>query len=100
MALVIAWAGAEPDRVGEVALFEDGEPRILGRGREPGEPASRRVTFVRQRPAVSEPRPPLSGRGLSREQVRVVAGEDRIVVENIGRCPMSSAGDTRCSGAR
>jgi DNA-binding NtrC family response regulator len=99
MALVIAWAAAEPDRVGEVALFEDSEPRILGRGREAGEPVGRRVTFVRQRPAVSDPRPPLSGRGLSREQIRVVARDGRIVVENIGRCPMSCAGEAvqRCA---
>ncbi len=100
MALVIAWTFAEPDRVGEVALFEpDGATWILGRGRDPAEPAGRRVTFVRQRPAVAEPRPPLAGPGLSREQIRVVAGSDQLEIENVGRCPMSSAGETvqRCT---
>src|SRR5262245_11630106 len=97
MALVIAWAAGEPDRAGEVALLPaDGAPWILGRGRDPREtvqPTSRRVEAVRQRPAILESRPPLSARGLSREQLRLVAGDDRIVVESIGRCPMSSGGE-------
>ena len=93
LALVIAWAGTEPERVGEVALFEEGATLVLGRGSPQGVPPDGRVAFVRQRPAVSEPRPPLSSRGLSREQLRVVSGGDRLLVENVGRCPMTVNGD-------
>jgi DNA-binding NtrC family response regulator len=117
LSLVIAWAGAEPERVGEAAIFApDGAPRILGRGspvamgpqaapnpgllRSPSSgPTGGRVAFVRQRPAVSEPTSPLSSRGLSREQLRVIAADDRLVVENVGRCPMTFNGDAvqRCT---
>jgi len=88
-ALLIAWADAEPARVGEVALFEDGAGAvILGRG----EPVSGRVVFYRQRPGVLERRPPLTSPGISREQLRIRREGDRLRVERVGRCAMEVHG--------
>lgn len=88
-ALLIAWAEAEPERVGDVALFEDGAgAMILGRG----EVAVGRVVFHRQRPGHLEHRPPLASPGISREQLRVRREGDRLRVERLGRCAMEVHG--------
>ncbi len=93
-ALMIAWAPAEPHRVGEVALFEaDGASLILGRGPSADRSSSERVVFHRQRPGVLEPTPPLASPGISREQLRVRREGRRLRVERIGRCPMIAAGE-------
>ena len=64
LALLIAWADAEPERVGEVALFEHGAgATILGRGA--GATEGGRVVFYRQRPGLLERRPPLASPGIS-----------------------------------
>ena len=91
LALMIAWAPAEPSRVGEVALFEpeDGA-RILGRGDLSG--AGERVWFQRQRPGVSERTGPLASPGLSREQLRVRAESGSLRVDRVGKCPVLLAG--------
>ncbi|HEX4417893.1 MAG TPA: sigma 54-interacting transcriptional regulator [Kofleriaceae bacterium] len=89
-ALVIAWSDAEPDRVGEVALFDrDGGAQILGRG----EGAGGRVRFCRQRPGVLEPAAPLASPGISREQLRVRLVGDRLHVERIGKCELVVRGE-------
>ncbi|KYF88554.1 hypothetical protein BE18_23400 [Sorangium cellulosum] len=85
-ALLIAWAPAEPERVGEVALFEPGAGAlILGRGEAAG---SGRVIFYRQRPGVLERTAPLASPGLSREQLRVRLDGGRLRVERLGKCAM------------
>lgn len=93
-ALMIAWAPAEPERVGEVALFEpDGGARILGRGEPAGGAGSERVVFVRQRPGAPERAAPLSSPGLSREQLRVRPENGALRVQRIGRCPVEVGGE-------
>jgi DNA-binding NtrC family response regulator len=95
-ALLIAWADAEPHRVGEVALFDpDGGALILGRGDGGGG----RVAFHRQRPGVLEPAGPLASPGISREQLRVRLAGGRLHVERIGRCAMELRGEPADRGA-
>ena len=92
-ALVIAWCAEEPDRVGEIAFFEvDGGASILGRGSGSVD-GSDRVVFHRQRPGRLERRPPLSGGGISREQLRIRREGKRLRVTRIGRCPMRTGGE-------
>ncbi|WP_437727709.1 sigma 54-interacting transcriptional regulator [Sorangium sp. So ce861] len=88
-ALMIAWSAAEPERVGEVALFDPDEgARILGRGEPPGGPSGGRVIFHRQRPGVLERTEPLASPGLSREQLRVRLEGSGLRIERVGKCPM------------
>ncbi|WP_437755845.1 sigma 54-interacting transcriptional regulator [Sorangium sp. So ce1389] len=88
-ALMIAWAAAEPERVGEVALFEPDEgARILGRGEPAGGAGGARVVFHRQRPGVLERTAPLGSPGLSREQLRVRLEGRGLRIERVGKCAM------------
>ena len=75
-ALVVAWSSDEPGRVGEIAFFPEGEDVVLGRGRHP---------FARQRPGSALDTGPLTSGRVSREQLRVRAGEAELSVENVGR---------------
>ncbi|WP_437514062.1 sigma 54-interacting transcriptional regulator [Sorangium sp. So ce1099] len=93
-ALMIAWSAAEPERVGEVALFDlDEGARILGRGEPPGGLSGGRVTFHRQRPGVLERTEPLGSPGLSREQLRVRLEGSGLRIERVGKCPMELRGE-------
>jgi DNA-binding NtrC family response regulator len=94
LALMIAWAPSEPERTGEVALFEpDAGARILGRG-EPGSGSGgERVVFHRQRPGRLDRTPPLSSPGISREQLRIRLEQGQLRVQRIGRCPMELWGE-------
>jgi DNA-binding NtrC family response regulator len=87
LGLVVAWSAHEPERVGEVAIFLDGDDTAeLGRGELPdGGP---RVVFHRQRPGSMEPQPPLGGPGISRRQLLLRARGTALVLENIGRSPV------------
>jgi DNA-binding NtrC family response regulator len=90
-ALMIAWAAAEPARIGEVALFEAGQgARLLGRG----EAGGGRVVFYRQRPGRNERTGPLSSPGISREQLRVRVDGGRLRVDRIGKCAMVVRGES------
>jgi transcriptional regulator with AAA-type ATPase domain len=90
-ALLIAWAAAEPDRVGEIALFEEGTgARILGRGQAEG---GARVVFHRQRPGTLERTGPLTSPGISREQLRIRLEGDRLRVERLGKCALEIRGE-------
>ncbi len=88
LALVIAWSLDEPLRVGEVAFIpDDGLEWVLGRGRElEGQP---RVLFGRLRPGPFRPSPPLTGPGISRNQLLIRAQDDCLEVQQVGRCSMS-----------
>jgi DNA-binding NtrC family response regulator len=91
LALMIAWCEAEPERLGEVALFEDeGSALILGRG---GEDEGGRVVFHRQRPGTIERQPALASPGISREQLRIQRRGGSLHVEQIGRCPLVVKGE-------
>ncbi|MFT3765090.1 MAG: sigma 54-interacting transcriptional regulator [Minicystis sp.] len=90
-ALMIAWATFEPDRVGEIALFEaGGGSLILGRGEAA---VSGRVSFHRQRPGLLERTAPLASPGISREQLRIRAEGDRLHVTRIGKCALEVRGE-------
>lgn len=92
LALMIAWSPAEPERIGEVALFDDGGgARILGRG-APEQGGTERVVFYRQRPGLIERMPPLSSPGLSREQLRIRVDRGKLQVEQIGKCILEFGG--------
>ncbi|HRE90432.1 MAG TPA: hypothetical protein PK095_14975, partial [Myxococcota bacterium] len=48
VALTVAWSLSSPDRVGELVLFDDAEPRLIGRGPEAGVASHRQaVGFMR-----------------------------------------------------
>jgi DNA-binding NtrC family response regulator len=92
-ALLIAWAPAEPDRTGAVALFEpDAGARILGRSEPAGGASGERVVFHRQRPGVTERMPPLASAGISREQLRIRLENGGLRVLRIGKCAMEVRG--------
>lgn len=91
LALVIAWAAAEPHRVGEVALMDaDSGTLVLGRGDSAG---SERIRFYRQRPGIFDVMPPLMSPGLSREQLRIRLEDGRLHIERIGKCAMEVHGE-------
>lgn len=93
-ALMIAWAAAEPRRVGEIALFEaEGTALVLGRGEPPGSSPGERVTFLRQRPGLLERQPPLTSKGISREQLRIRLEGVRLWIERVGKCPLEKNGE-------
>lgn len=84
--LVVAWCREEPERVGELAILPSGGSElVLGRGASDAEP---RMRFFRPLPGRLEPRPPLAARGLSRRQLELRPGPDRVLVRRVGRCAM------------
>jgi two-component system nitrogen regulation response regulator GlnG/two-component system response regulator HydG len=92
LGLVIAWSHDEPHRVGEVALVSPGRTFVLGRG-EPGA-GTDALSFVRQRPGLTEATPPLASPRISREQLRVRAtDEGALAISNVGRCRLVVRGE-------
>ena len=90
LALVVAWSGVEPARVGEVALLGPaGTSWRLGRGASEG---ADWVRFARQRPFALEPVGPVEGPAISREQLHVQVRPDALLITRSGRCPMLVAG--------
>ena len=89
LALVIAFSGAQPHRIGEIAFFTLGQWVFLGRGDAELE---KFVHFARQRPgqifAVDPRDGVLEGPTLSQRQLRLRFVGDVIEVENIGKCRM------------
>ena len=88
-AFVLLWSCDQPGRVGEIALVPGGFPgaeALLGRaGCELDEDVPH-VEWARQRPGELRPTGPLATPQLSREQLRLRAGDDGgLLVENIGR---------------
>jgi DNA-binding NtrC family response regulator len=93
-ALMIAWAAAEPERIGEVALFEpEAGARILGRGEPAGGAGGERVVLHQQRPDILERTPPLASPGISRDQLRIRLENGHLRVQRIGRCAMVVRGE-------
>ena len=83
LAIVIAWCAEEPSRVGEVA-FVGRRGAVLGRGDEAGGDHPR-LSFVRQGPDMSSPRPPLASRHISRVQLLCTPREGGLHLDNRGR---------------
>ncbi len=90
--VVIAWSLDEPDRVGEVAIVD--APCVLGRGTaQPGDPAPR-LRFFRFRPPAPTETRALEGPRISRLQLKLTPLDDeRIEVENVGRCALLVDGE-------
>jgi DNA-binding NtrC family response regulator len=92
LGLVIAWSAAQPERVGEVASFPEGAPlRVLGRGEASNGRAP--VVFRQERPGEAADGPPLEGAGISRDQLRVGARADVLLLQQKGRCPVFVRGE-------
>ena len=93
LALVIAFSGAQPHRIGEIAFFTLGQWVFLGRGDTELE---KFVHFAQQRPGqifAVDPRDGiLEGKTLSKRQLRLRFVGDGIEVENIGKCRMYISG--------
>jgi len=88
-ALTIAWALAEPHRVGEVAIFSGSGRSFLGRG---GDDELDQVVFARVRPGVVERTGSLAGNHLSRRQIAIEVSGDDVEIENVGKLRMSVNG--------
>jgi len=97
LALVLAWSGEAPGRVGEVALI-DGD-QIFGRGGGRAEDVLPRTRFQQQRPGKTLLMGPLDNLRVSRAQLRLAPHGDALIVESIGRCPLLVNGE-RVSRAR
>jgi DNA-binding NtrC family response regulator len=87
LALVVAWSASQPERVGEVAFFPEGERLYIGRGDVETE---KFACFLRQRPgetpAVDLHHVGLAGDSLSRRQLRVRSTGVALEIEQVGRC--------------
>jgi DNA-binding NtrC family response regulator len=92
-ALVIVWSGAEPHRIGEVALIaDDAEPQMLGRGpAEDGDQQSR-LTFQRQRPGSLVPTTAIQGPAISYDQLLFTPTDGGLSFDVVGRCQVSVCG--------
>lgn len=88
-ALVIAWARHEPDRIGEVAFFEDDHPHTLGRAGGSG----RRVHFCRQRPGHSTSTGELNSGHLSRDQLEIRRDGLTLRLRRLGRAALRLGGE-------
>ena len=90
-AIFLAWSRHQPERAGEVALFDPNAaaPFIVGR-EDPGDPA--RVHFLQIRPGAILDGGPLTERNISREQFRVTVEGDALRVQNTGIAPALADG--------
>ncbi len=91
-ALLIAWSAEEPERVGEIAPLFGTRTWVLGRGSSNVHPDQARVRFVRSRPGHQLSMPSLGGAGLSRKQLTIRLQGKALLIENVGRCPLSVNG--------
>lgn len=85
VALTVAWSLSEPERVGELVLFDDALPRVVGRGGARSDDQVERANFVRLRPPEPERRPPLAGTSVSRRHVLLTPDADGLAVERLGK---------------
>jgi two-component system nitrogen regulation response regulator GlnG/two-component system response regulator HydG len=84
LVLVVAWAGDEPGRVGEVLIppARDGVVRV---GRGTGEGPTPRLAPVQLRPGVVRQGAPLGSARLSRDQLEVEVSDGVARLRNVGR---------------
>ncbi len=97
-ALFLCWSRHEPDRAGEVAVFDPRAvaPAIVGR-EHPGGP--RRVHFSQLRAGETTDGGPLTGDNVSHEQFRVMAEGDALRVHNTGNAHAFVNGEPFPKGA-
>jgi DNA-binding NtrC family response regulator len=92
-ALVIVWSGAEPHRIGEVALIaDDAKPQMLGRGDALDNDEHPRLQFQRQRPGALVPTAAIEGPAISHDQLLLTPTNNGLGFERVGRCPVSVCG--------
>jgi hypothetical protein len=97
LGLVLCWSLDEGHRVGECALLT--APSLLGRGGPTVTGDLPRLDFLRMRPGINERTPALTSPRLSRTQLRLEPeGDDRAVVQNVGRCPLRINGQAADGG--
>ncbi len=89
LGLAVVWSSQEPRRVGQVALFAPGRPWVLGRG---AGAAGARVAFAQQRPGEIRFTGPLGSPRVSRDQLSIISDGTRLLVRNLGRCPLRHQG--------
>jgi DNA-binding NtrC family response regulator len=96
LALVVAWSPGEPERIGDVCVVpapkRETASFTLGRGAAGEDAGEVRLAFARHRPGVFEPRPAIGSSRISRRQLLVRAGAQRLAVQNVGRCPLHHNG--------
>jgi len=80
LGLALAWSIEEPHRVGEVVL--PARTEILGRDAAPG---PSRSALLQQRPGRNHLSGPLSGRGISRDQLSLRPDGSQLILRNLGR---------------
>ena len=97
-ALFLAWSFHQPDRAGEVALFDPflAGPFFLGREKE-GEPA--RTHFSQLLPGETIDGGPLVGDNISGEQFRVTVEGDALRLQNTGKARVRVNGTELPRGA-
>ncbi len=92
LALVILWSKSQPHRVGEVAFLPIYEELFVGRWEKEVGKIEKFARFARRRVGevlAADPREDvLTGKTLSREQLKVCATAVAIEVENVGKCVM------------
>jgi len=87
--LTITWSLDEPERVGEACpLAPDGVERIFGRGDSTPEETIERIVFGRLRPGGARDARLVAGKGISRDQLRVVSRRGAVHVRRTGRCAL------------
>lgn len=87
--LSVLWCRAEPERTGEIFQLPPGES-LLGRGG--GSAEQPHLMPLRQRPGLLEPRTPLSSPRLSRQQLAFKSVDQKVTVQNVGRCVVNLNG--------
>src|SRR5258706_4791245 len=84
-ALIVIWSSS-PRYLGEVLLFPDDGSYDFGRGI--AEPEHPQALFARQRPGCNQPGSAVDSPFISRQQLRIEATRDRLLVRNLGKTPI------------
>jgi two-component system nitrogen regulation response regulator GlnG/two-component system response regulator HydG len=96
LALVVIWCRDEPWRIGQSLAIPTGKPGtavVFGRGSAEREVAPPKLALEEWRPGQARPAHPLPNRSISREQLSIsVNVPDRLLVRNVGRCPLLREG--------
>ncbi|HNN94960.1 MAG TPA: sigma 54-interacting transcriptional regulator [Pseudomonadota bacterium] len=89
--LVILWSAREPQRVGHSAFCAEGRTHLLGRAPQ-AKASEAPLRFAAVRPdeagGVVAGGDPVLGESVSRRQLEIVVERDRLLVRNVGRCPL------------
>lgn len=85
LALMIAWLGSAPERVGDLAIVPSGAgPLVVGRGGPLPDDPGPRLAFAKRGGAGH----PLTEPTISRVQLTVRGGDDRLLIERRGKADL------------